>query len=98
VLDRGGTQEALLGRSSVGALHTPNGCRATQQLGAKSSKLPLLNFLRLADQFVWRESCSLSADRAAVVISDVLRQSTSLTSTPPLRPCASWNINKSPSL
>jgi hypothetical protein len=52
----------------------------------------------LLDQFVCLESNGLSADRAAMVISEVLRQSTSLTSTPPLRPSTSWNINRSPSL
>ncbi len=40
----------------------------------------------LFHQFVCRESNGLSADRAADVIPVVLRQSTSLTSTPPLRP------------
>jgi len=59
---------------------------------------PLSTSSGLVDQFVCLESNGLSADHAAVVISEVLRQSTSLTSTPPLRPSTSWNINRSPSL
>jgi hypothetical protein len=59
---------------------------------------PLGTSSDLVDQFVCLESNGFSADRAAVVISEVLRQSTSLTSTPPLRPRTSWNINRSPSL
>src|SRR5580658_10093400 len=63
-----------------------------------SSSQATLNFLRLVDQFVCLRSNCLSPDHAAAVISEVLRQSTSLTSTPPLRPSTSWNINRSPSL
>ena len=59
---------------------------------------PLSTSSDLVDQYVCLRSNGFSADRAAVVISEVLRQSTSLTSTPPLRPRTSWNINKSPSL
>src|ERR1700723_2709393 len=59
---------------------------------------PLSTSSSLVDQFVCRESNGLSADRPADVIPVVLRQSTSLTSTPPLRPWVSSNINKSPSL
>src|SRR5579863_542086 len=52
----------------------------------------------LFHQFICREICGISTDRTFAVISHVFCQSTSLTSTPPFRPCTSWNINKSPSL
>src|SRR5713101_6711850 len=50
------------------------------------------------NQFVCREGSGASTESTCVVISEVFRQSTSLTSTPPFRPCKSRNINKSPSL